>query len=319
MYFLRFVPIYKSRVWGARNLEITFNRTLETNYSIGESWELVDRPEASSIVVDGLHKGKTLRCLLQEDCHNLMGPCWDASRRFPILVKWLDCNDRLSLQVHPPETMAEVLNGEPKTECWYIASANANAALIAGLKKKVTRKSFIKALEKNQLESIVHKIPVKNGDSLFVPSGRLHAIDKGNLILEVQQNSDTTYRVYDWGRLGLDGKPRDLHLEKSLRSIDFTDYEPSIFPSNNLKESIIADCKYFRITKFNLTIEDGTLFFKEGKARLLHLIKGSLTIMDSQHNRYSLFSGQNALLSYAGNWELSPNQDSVCLITDNFS
>ena len=318
MYFLRFLPIYKQRIWGGRNFESFLKRSLRSNCTFGESWELVDRPEDQSIVADGKHQGRSLRSIIEKDGFHLMGPHWNSSRRFPILVKWLDCHDRLSLQVHPPESVAKELKGEPKTECWYMANRNAKASLIAGLKKGVNRESFAKALERNALESLVHRIPVKNGDSLFVPSGRLHAIDKGNLILEIQQNSDTTYRVYDWGRLGLDGKPRDLHQEESLKSIDFSDFEPSVTPSNNQRESVVADCNCFRIRKFNLIASDSKMFLKEGKARLLHLVEGNLTITDNQQNEYSLSAGQNALLSYSGNWKLFPNEDCVFLITDNF-
>ena len=319
MFFLRFIPIYKQKIWGGRCFKDLFKRSLIPNYTVGESWELVDRPGDQSVVAEGKYQGKTLRFILENDGLNLMGPHWDCSRRFPILVKWLDCQDRLSLQVHPPEAIAKELNGEPKTECWYIANKNSNAELIAGLKKNVTRKSFAKALEQKTLTSLVHRIPVKNGDSLFVPSGRLHAIDKGNLILEIQQNSDTTYRVYDWERLGLDGKPRNLQLEESLKSIDFDDFEPSISPSNDQKESVIADCNYFRIRKFKLVSKDEPIFLKEGNTRLLHLVKGNLTVIDNQKNRYLLSAGQNALLSYAGEWKLFTTEDSILLITDNFS
>jgi mannose-6-phosphate isomerase len=159
---------------------------------IGESWDLVDRPEANSVLAGG---GGTLGDLRRTAPELLMGPDWPAEKPFPILVKWLDCQDRLSLQVHPPADMAPELGGQPKTENWFIAETAAGAALLAGLKPGVDKESFRRALQEGELEDLVCRIPVKQGDSLFVQSGRIHAIDGANLILEIQENSDTTYRV----------------------------------------------------------------------------------------------------------------------------
>jgi len=209
---LHFRPLYQERVWGGRNFESKLGRTLPENKVIGESWEVVDRSEAQSVVAEGPHAGKSLRELIREDPVAIMGEGWDPERPFPILVKWLDCQERLSLQVHPPADVAPRLGGEPKTENWYVADATEGAGLIVGLRRGVTREAFEKAIHDSTLESLVHRFPVSAGDSILVQSGRLHAIDAGNLILEIQQNSDTTYRVYDWGRVGLDGTPRQLHI-----------------------------------------------------------------------------------------------------------
>ena len=221
---IKFRPIYQERVWGGRALADKLNRDLPGSAPIGESWELVDRPEAQSI---DIATGKTLRELLTESPEALMGPGYDPDTPFPILVKWLDCSDRLSLQVHPPRDIADELGGETKAECWYVADATEEAALIVGLKEGVSREEFEKAIHDETLEPLLHPFPVEPGTSMMLNAGRLHAIDAGNLILEIQQNSDTTYRVYDWGRKGLDGKPRDLHVEQSLKSIDFDDSNPS--------------------------------------------------------------------------------------------
>ena len=182
-----------------------------------------------------------------------MGPNWKKDRRFPILVKWLDCHARLSLQVHPPADIASSLNGEPKTENWYIVNCTEEAGIILGLKKGVTKLQFQEALKQNSAENLCHKIPSKPNDSVLVESGRMHAIDAGNLILEIQQNSDTTFRVYDWGRNGEDGKPRNLHIEESMKCIDFNDYEPCTMTTcTDLGEYTIAQSELFRIRKFNL-------------------------------------------------------------------
>ena len=129
--------------------------------------------------------------------------------------------------MHPPASVASELGGEPKTENWYVAATAPDASLIVGLKDRVSKEYFEEALHEERLEECVHKFDVQPGDPILVESGRLHAIDAGNLILEIQQNSDTTYRVYDWGRVGLDGQPRQLHVEESMRCIDFNDFEPT--------------------------------------------------------------------------------------------
>src|SRR5450631_858042 len=225
---LQFQPIYQERVWGGRRLETLLGRTLPPGPPIGESWEIVDRPEAQSRVRGGRLGGATLRELIERHGAEVMGPAWKPSRRFPLLVKWLDCSDRLSLQVHPPAGVAASLGGEPKTENWYVAHSSPSASLFVGLKPGVTRKRFERALAEGNAEGLVNRVSVASGDSVLVRSGQVHAIDAGNLILEIQQNSDTTYRLYDWGRVGLDGKPRTLHIEESLRSILWSEAPPRL-------------------------------------------------------------------------------------------
>ncbi len=230
LYPLRFHPVYKERVWGGRNLERLYRRSLPPQRSIGESWEITDRPEEVSVVSDGPLAGETLRSLLEHRPVELMGGARTQGGRFPLLVKILDAQDTLSLQVHPPAAIAPQYGGEPKTEMWYVTHATPQAQLFAGLKRTVTRAGFESALAAGQVEGCFHRVGVRAGDSMFLPSGRVHAIGAGNVIFEIQQNSDTTYRVFDWNRVGLDGEPRELHLRESLASIDFNDFEPSLTP-----------------------------------------------------------------------------------------
>ena len=252
MSILKFKPIYQERVWGGRKLEETFGRILPAEKVIGESWELVDRPEAQSVVTDGPFEGKTLRELIMDHGDQLFGPANDPDKPFPILVKWLDCTERHSLQVHPPAEIALELAGEPKPENWYVAESSEAAGLWVGMRRSATRADLERGLAEENLEQFVHRTSSQAGDSLLVQSGRIHAIDAGNLILEIQQNSDTTYRVYDWGRVGLDGAPRELHVEKSLRCIDFEDFEPELLVDNMLSgEQILAECEEFKIRRFH--------------------------------------------------------------------
>lgn len=314
MEILRFVPLYRERVWGGRALAQALGRTLPADLVIGESWELVDRPEACSTIVGGPLDGLSLRQAISERSSDIMGPDYDPAKPFPILVKWLDCQERLSLQVHPPATMAPLLGGEPKTENWYIADCKPDASLLVGLKNGTTREQFQTALEANELEPLVHRMEVEPGDSMFVYSGRIHAIDAGNLILEIQQNSDTTYRVYDWGRVGLDGQPRQLHIEESLKSIDFGDYEPEIFKSSE-GYRILADCPEFTLEKHSLDADAQLSFTSGEQARILSVVEGSLSLPDGEH----LSKGENVILPYAGSFTFTATEATTALVTSNFS
>ncbi len=315
MELMSFTPLYMERVWGGRGLELKLGRTLPEGKVIGESWELVDREGEQSIVAEGTHKGKTIRELLEGGAADILGPGREGSQPFPILIKWLDCQDRLSLQVHPPAAIAPILGGEPKTENWYIADCDEDASLIVGLKQGVTREQFTQALEDNKVAACVHRFPVKPGDSILVESGCMHAIDAGNLILEIQQNSDTTYRVYDWGRVGLDGAPRQLHPEESLQSIDFDDYEPEtlkIVPG----AQTLADCKEFRIRRFELKPGDEALELPAGEsARLIHILSGALTDLTSG---LGLTKGNNYLQAYVTGASLRAEEPATLLVTDRF-
>lgn len=309
--YLQFTPIYQERVWGGRGLEQSLGRTLPVDKVIGESWELVDREEADSKLSGGQ---ASLGQLRREESRDLMGPDWPAEKPFPILVKWLDCQARLSLQVHPPANVAPELGGEPKTENWYIVEATPEAALLAGLQPGVSPGQFEEALKAEQLEDLVCRLPARKGDSLFVRSGRLHAIDAGNLILEIQQNSDTTYRVYDWGRTGLDGKPRQLHIEESMKSIDFGDTDPDLLHPEG-PETVLADCDEFRLRRLELAVGESLSFGAGQEPRILSVAEGALEEGDGTLVR----RGDNLILPYAGASSWKAVDNSVVLVTDRFN
>lgn len=250
-----FTPLYMERVWGGRELETQYGRTLPGAAPYGESWEVVDREGEQSVVRDGPFAGKTLHELWTGHREEIFGTGLPDSERFPILIKVLDARDDLSIQVHPPVALAAELGGEPKTEMWYIAGADPGAKLYVGLKEGVTREAFEEAIQTGAVAECVHAIEPRAGESIFIPSGRLHAIGAGFLIHEIQQNSDTTYRVFDWNRMGLDGKPRDLHVAQSLASIDFTDFEPGM---DEPRGTVIAECEYFRVEKLQLIAGEST-------------------------------------------------------------
>jgi mannose-6-phosphate isomerase len=315
MGILQFEGIYQERVWGGRALAEAFARPLPPGRVIGESWEIVDRPEAQSQVSKGPQAGKSLREMIEAHGADIMGPGWPADRRFPILVKWLDCRERLSLQVHPPAAQAPALGGEPKTENWLIARATPEAALIVGLRPGVGQAEFERALDAGVLEKCVNRFVVGEGDSVLVESGTVHAIDGGNLILEIQQNSDTTYRVYDWGRLGLAGKPRPMHRREALASILWNQPAPPLVRAAPVA-AVLADCPLFRIRREPIAAGATVAFSARQQPRLLHVVRGT---MRESATGTLLAAGDNVLLPYAEAFSFAAIEDSLLLMTENFT
>ncbi len=222
-----FEPVFMERIWGGRRLETDFGKKLPPHQKIGEAWEMVDRPEAQSIVRDGSLRGQTLHDLWTNHRSAIFGQL-PNSPRFPLLIKLLDAHDKLSLQVHPPAHVAEQLGGEPKTEFWYVAKADPDAQLFVGLREATSLENFKVSIADGTVAERIHTISVQAGDAMFLPAGRFHAIGAGNLLVEVQQNSDSTYRVFDWNRKDDNGKFRELHVDLALQSIDFDDCRPEL-------------------------------------------------------------------------------------------
>ncbi len=271
---ITFSPLYMERVWGGRELERVYHRKLpHPDRPIGESWEIVDREDAQSVVDDGPWHGTTLHDLWLNHREEIFGEQLADHPRFPILIKVLDARDDLSIQVHPPVALAASLAGEPKNEMWFVADCAPGARLYVGLKNGVTRADFEKSIANGSLADVVHAISPNPGDSIFIPSGRLHAIGAGFLIHEIQQNSDTTYRVFDWNRPGLDGQPRQLHVSQSLASIDFDDFEPAMDIPNG---DNLATCPYFQTDRKSLELGDIITNPRDDQFSILSVVKGEL-------------------------------------------
>lgn len=299
LYPLTFRPIFKERVWGGRTLEQLYRKPLPGKAPIGESWEISDRPGDASVIANGPLAGKDLRWLMENHGSELLGKAKSANGRFPLLIKILDAQEKLSLQVHPPAHKAAELKGEPKTEAWYIADAAPGAELYVGLKRGVTRGEFEKKIQSGGVAECFHRVPVKAGDTMFLPSGRVHAIGAGLVIFEIQQNSDTTYRVFDWNRVGLDGKPRELHVAESLASIDFGDFEPALVAEKfaeekKLKRRKLVSDALFEIEEFQATA-GVEVMIEADKPRIVASVRGKLSVRGGG-TEVSLADGQFCLV-----------------------
>lgn len=313
MGWINFVPVYKERVWGGKNIARIFGRDVPSHAPIGESWEIVDRLDAQSL---SFFNGRmcTFEQLMREHGQYVMGPKWNG-KRFPILVKLLDCEQMLSVQVHPPHHIAQELHGESKDELWYIMDiTQSDATIHVGLKNGMTRSLFEKAIEEKTLNDCLHLVQSKRGHAIFVPSGRVHAIGPGNVILEIQENSDTTYRVYDWDRPDLDGKQRQLHVSESLRSINFLDYEPCLTCVEH--DRVLAKGSSFSVVALSLQHDADPVYFgKQQMPRILHVIEGE--VHDALRSR-KLNRGANVLLPYAEDFLLHTSNQARVLITSVF-
>ncbi len=252
---LAFRPRLHERPWGGRRLA-RYGKELPEGRPIGESWEVCDRPGEQSVVMDGSRAGRTLHDLWTGPERTALfgGRAAGAGERFPLLVKLLDCASTLSVQVHPPPDVAPDLGGDPKTEMWYLLDAEPGAHLFAGLRAGVTRAAFEADLRAGRdVSELLHRVDVGPGDVMFVPSGRVHALGAGCLVVEVQQNSDTTYRVFDFNRPGLDGELRELHVPESLASIDWDDVEPALLPR---RERLEVGGDHFRVVRRALEVPE---------------------------------------------------------------
>jgi mannose-6-phosphate isomerase len=283
---LLFEPVYMDKIWGGGMLSSVLGReTPALPLPVGEAWEISDRDEAQSVVSSGPLKGQTLRSLLKTYGKNLAGKKYDGGK-FPLLVKIIDAGERLSLQVHPNEAACAALGGgaEPKTEMWYIIAAEKGAKIIAGLKSSATKRQFLDTISSTEVEDCLQIFDSIPGDAYFINAGRIHAIGAGNLLLEIQQSSDTTYRVSDWGRTGPDGKPRELHVDKALKSIDFMDRTVqrisgvSNEADHNRKYPVINKCPFFQVSDIRIVEEWRDTTYESGSFHIITPINNPVVV-----------------------------------------
>ena len=309
MSVLKLRPTCKDYLWGGRRLIEEFGIDYDGDVC-AEAWELSCHPDGPSIIDNGPFKGRTLQEYIDVQGREVLGSHCRRFREFPILTKFIDAKDNLSIQVHPSNGFALQNEGQyGKTEMWYVLDAEEDAFLYYGFKQEITREEFSRRIEENTLLEVLNAVPVKKGDALFIESGTLHAIGKGIVIAEIQQNSNVTYRVYDYGRVGKDGKKRDLHIEKALA---VTNRVPIVKSGSNYPH--IADCDYFTVDKLNL---DGRLTYRmQGTVNETSFL--SILILDGE----GTISNKGEMVSYkkgdslflpagCGDWQIEGRCDAL--------
>lgn len=247
MALLKLKPSFKDYIWGGRRLVDDYHKEYDGDV-LAESWELSCHPDGPSCLCGGEEDGLTLRQYIEKHGREILGSHCGRFEDFPILIKFIDARDDLSIQVHPDNEYALKHEGQyGKTEMWYVMDCKEGAFLYYGFAREISREEFARRIRDNTLTEVLHAYPVQKGDVLFIEAGTIHAIGKDIVIAEIQQNSNVTYRVYDYGRLGKDGKPRDLHIEKAL---DVTNRRPLL--RSRSFDPHIADCDYFTVDKVYL-------------------------------------------------------------------
>jgi mannose-6-phosphate isomerase len=309
LYPLRFKPVYKNYIWGGNRIPELYQRG-EPAGVYAESWEISTHPDGMTVIVNGSLAGKTLRDILPEYKTTLLGTNVKGGD-FPLLIKLIDARDVLSVQVHPNDGNAAAVSGEPKTEMWYFLEGDGSAQVYCGLKSGIGKTEFLKAMEEKAFADILQKVPARKGEAVFVPGGCVHAIDKGCLILEIQQNSNTTYRIYDWDRVGADGKPREVHIDKALKVID---WENNGDPRCKISGTTVQNCEYFRLDRFALKVAKD--FPMTGKTfHALFVAEGSGEIVwDAGEEKLS--TGQSWLVPASlGNYTVCPDRSGLTLLS----
>lgn len=300
MYPLKFEPILKERLWGGTKLGEVLGKPI-TSTITGESWELSAVPGDISIVSNGKFKGHSLQQLIDAHAVDLLGKSVVErfGKEFPILIKFIDAKQDLSVQLHPNDALAkERHNSLGKTEMWYIMDADEGARLIVGFNRDVTREEYSKSLEEDKILDLLNYEQVKEGDTFFINTGKIHAIGAGVLLAEIQQTSDVTYRVFDFNRKDKDGNFRELHTDLALEAIDYqkkddfkVDYDPSADRVNAM-----VDCPYFKTAYLNLT-QSMEMDTTVRDSFTIYMCVGGSVILENDFGSVSLKRGETALVA----------------------
>ncbi|MBE6855210.1 MAG: class I mannose-6-phosphate isomerase [Ruminococcus sp.] len=313
---LRLTPPCKDYIWGGTRLREEYGKVSDKE-KIAESWELSCHPDGTSVIAEGEFAGMKLTEYLAQAGDAVLGLHAQRFSAFPVLIKLIDAKDNLSVQVHPDNAYAQRVEGEfGKTEMWYIVDCDEGASLIYGFRDEISEEEFRERIEHNTLLDVVNTVPVKKGDVFFIEAGTLHAIGKGILIAEIQQNSNTTYRVYDYGRVGADGKPRELHIDKA---IDVTERRPA--PPYQIPAPVVTDgctatqlaaCEYFTVKRLEIA---GSAQMNADETSFHHLLclNGDLTV--AYHGEEMAISKGGSILIPAALGAYSINGTGTALLT----
>ena len=291
IYPLTFKPAFKDYIWGGRNLETVLGKSIPDG-TVAEIWEISGHPHGLSTVADGPLAGQDLLAVQEKLGEDLVGAnnryALDLGK-FPVLIKLLDANRWLSVQVHPEDEYALEHEGDfGKTEMWVILHAEPGAEIIFGFKPGVDRAAFAQAVADGRSEDLLHRVPTQAGDVFFVAAGSVHALGPGIIVAEIQQNSDTTYRIYDWGRVGHDGQPRPLHIEKGLAVMNFAQVEPGplrprvvvdMLEQGDVKVEEIGHCRYFHTERITMPAESALVGECDGSTyEIFAVLSGQATV-----------------------------------------
>ncbi|MBO6229830.1 MAG: class I mannose-6-phosphate isomerase [Ruminiclostridium sp.] len=285
MYAMKLIAPCKDYIWGGTRLRDEYGKKSDAD-KVAESWELSCHKDGKSVIANGAYAGRTLEEYIEKEGKSVLGKNCERFEYFPILIKLIDAKDNLSVQVHPDNDYALRVEGEyGKTEMWYVIDADEGAELLYGFRHEIGREEFAERIKNNTLLEVTNNVPVHKGDVFFIESGTLHAIGKGILIAEIQQNSNTTYRIYDYGRVGKDGKPRELHIEKAC---EVTKLVPPTRPTKpqgqpqdkgGYTETLLATSEYFNVNRLDLRTE-AKLCASEASFNSLLVLDGSFTLGD---------------------------------------
>ena len=296
---LQLKPLLKRIRWGGTRLGTVLGKQLQDHQDVAESWEIVDHAEDQSVIINGPETGATLSELVQNRTQDLFGK--NSFTQFPLLIKFLDAHDRLSLQVHPNNQQAKTYdptqNG--KTEAWVILDTTPESLIWLGLKEGVQREQLSEAIHDHKIEDVVHTIVPQPGDCFFVPAGTVHAIGEGILLAEVQQSSDMTFRLHDWGRMGTDGKPRPIHIQQSLNCTDYqrgplNAITPKTLSKNGQLVEELVRCHYFGIERHTSSI--ASLIPPRGRFRIVMMIEGQGAYETNEDTTQILQKGDTILI-----------------------
>lgn len=318
MYPIKLKPAFKDYLWGGTRLRDDFGKDCDFD-KVAESWELSCHKDGNSVVADGEFAGLTLAQYIEKEGKSVLGTNCEKFENFPILIKLIDAKDNLSVQVHPNNEYAQRVEGEyGKTEMWYVVDCDEGASLLYGFKHNITKEEFRERIENNTLLEVTNSVPVKKGDVFFIEAGTLHAIGKGILIAEIQQNSNTTYRIYDYGRVGADGKPRQLHIDKAVDVTNLCPAKP--YPQSEpvdmggWTKKRLAKCEYFTVDVINvdtsaaleadkssfvniLVLDGGCVLSSEGNDAV-ELKKGDSVFIPAGLNKFELTGKCSAVMTH---------------------
>jgi mannose-6-phosphate isomerase len=303
LYPLKFKTIFKDKIWGGQKIKTVLGKDFPPLPNCGETWEISGVPGNVSTVENGSLSGKTLNELIETYKSELLGDAvyQQFGNDFPLLIKFIDANDDLSIQVHPDDKLAKQRhNSFGKTEMWYIFQADQNSSLIVGFNKDTSKEEYLESLENGKLTSLLNREEAKAGDCYFIPAGRVHTIGKGLLLAEIQQTSDVTYRIYDFDRVDDKGQLRELHTEESVDALDYKSYSQykTSYQEHLNETSPLVNCQYFttNLLSFDKPLQKD---YKDKKSFVIYICFAGKASLETKEGEFEIKMGDSYLIPYS--------------------